>query len=59
MPEQYDQIEYYGKGPHENYIDRNNSAMIGLYNQSVSEQYYPYIRPQDLVTRPKFATGKL
>lgn len=47
MPEQYDQIEYYGKGPHENYIDRNNSAMIGLYNQSVSEQYYPYIRPQE------------
>lgn len=42
-----DRIEYYGKGPQENYCDRNSSAALGIYNQSVHEQYYPYIRPQD------------
>jgi len=43
----YDRVEYYGKGPHENYVDRNSSEWIGVYRQSVSEQYYPYIRPQE------------
>ena len=40
-------IEFYGKGPNENYIDRNSADNIGLYKQSVEEQYYPYIRPQE------------
>lgn len=47
MPEQFNMIQFYGKGPQENYIDRNNFANIGLYNQTVSEQYYAYIRPQE------------
>lgn len=47
MPEQFCHIEYYGKGPHENYIDRNLSENIGVWKQTVSEQYYPYIRPQE------------
>ncbi len=42
-----DNLEYYGKGPWENYVDRNNSAHIGLYQSTVAEQYYPYTRPQE------------
>ncbi len=47
MPEEYDNIEYYGRGPWENYPDRKSSAALGLYRQSVDEQYHPYIRPQE------------
>ncbi len=47
MPKNYDRVEFYGKGPHENYIDRANSQMLGVWNQTVEEQYYPYIRPQE------------
>lgn len=47
MPKIYDQIEYYGRGPSETYSDRKDSEPIGVYNQKVSEQYYPYIRPQE------------
>lgn len=47
MPKEFEAIEYYGRGPIENYIDRNHSTEIGLYRQSVAEQFYPYIRPQE------------
>ena len=47
LPKDFSSIRYYGKGPHENYIDRNYSSQVGIYNQTVSEQYYPYIRPQE------------
>ena len=47
LPKDFSNISYYGRGPHENYIDRNYSAQVGIYNQTVSEQYYPYIRPQE------------
>ena len=47
MPEQYDEVEYYGRGPGENYIDRNSSEFIGVYNNKVADEYYPYVRPQE------------
>ena len=47
LPQQYDNIAYYGKGPHENYIDRNNSEHIGVYKAKVADQYWNYIRPQE------------
>ena len=47
LDKEFDRIEYYGKGPHENYSDRNSSEWIGLYEESVAEQYFPYIRPQE------------
>lgn len=47
LPRYLDKIEYYGRGPIENYSDRNNSAFIGKYNQTVDEQLYSYIRPQE------------
>lgn len=43
LPEGFDNLEYFGRGPHENYIDRNHSSHVGLYNSSVDEQYVPYI----------------
>ncbi|WP_026063125.1 glycoside hydrolase family 2 TIM barrel-domain containing protein [Pedobacter arcticus] len=43
----FDDIHYFGRGPNENYSDRNYSAPVGIYKQSVAQQYYPYIRPQE------------
>ena len=51
MPESFDRIQFYGRGPQENYIDRNNSTFLGIYNQTVNEQYYQYIRPQESGTK--------
>jgi beta-galactosidase len=47
MPKAFDAIEYYGKGPAENYCDRNSGDRLGLYRQRVADQYYGYIRPQE------------
>ncbi|MFY0715315.1 DUF4981 domain-containing protein [Seonamhaeicola sp. NFXS20] len=47
LPKTFKHISYYGKGPFENYIDRNYSSKVGIYNQTVSQQFYPYIRPQE------------
>ena len=47
MPKQYDEVMYYGRGPVENYCDRNSSEFIGIYNNKVSDEYYPYVRPQE------------
>lgn len=51
MPEKFDRISYYGRGPLENYADRKESADLGIYNQTVAEQFYPYIRPQETGTK--------
>ena len=51
MPRSFDQIEYYGRGPVENYIDRKGNADLGIYRQSVAEQFYSYIRPQENGTK--------
>ena len=47
MPKQYDQVEYYGRGPVENYIDRNNSEFVGVYKNAVLNEYFEYVRPQE------------
>ena len=47
MPKQFDRIEYYGRGPAENYIDRNSSEFIGVYNNKVQDEYFEYVRPQE------------
>jgi len=47
MPRQYDRIEYYGRGPAENYIDRNSSEFIGVYSNKVQDEYFEYVRPQE------------
>ena len=47
LPYDMDQSEFYGRGPIENYSDRNESQRIGKYMQTADEQFYPYIRPQE------------
>ncbi|MDR2475467.1 MAG: DUF4981 domain-containing protein [Bacteroidales bacterium] len=47
LASQYDTFSYYGRGPWENYSDRNTSSFIGLYSSSVAEQQFDYIRPQE------------
>lgn len=47
IPASFDQIKYYGKGPHETYIDRQQGAKLGYYTQSVTGFGTPYIRPQE------------
>lgn len=51
MPAAFDRIEFYGRGPGENYADRNSSADVAIYAQSVAEQFYPYIRQQETGTK--------
>ena len=51
MPRAFEQLEYYGRGPFENYDDRNNASFLGHWRQTVTEQYYPYIRPQENGTK--------
>ncbi len=47
MPKEFDAIRYYGRGPVENYIDRNSSEFLGVYGGKVQDEYYPYVRPQE------------
>jgi len=47
MPSEFTQLEYFGRGPWENYSDRKSSTFVGHYKSTVAEQYVPYIRPQE------------
>jgi beta-galactosidase len=44
---EFKNVSWYGKGPFEAYADRQHAAKFGTYTSTVSEQYYPYIRPQE------------
>lgn len=43
----FENIVYYGRGPGENYADRKTNTFINRYTQTVDEQFYPYVRPQE------------
>ncbi|MEO8253904.1 MAG: glycoside hydrolase family 2 TIM barrel-domain containing protein [Flavobacterium sp.] len=47
LPVQFTNLEYFGRGPWENYSDRKTSTFVGHYKSTVSDQYVPYIRPQE------------
>ena len=47
IPSNYNQISYYGRRPHESYIDREKSAAFGIYNFGIDELNTPYIKPQE------------
>jgi len=47
MPVDFDQVTYYGRGPHENYWDRKTSAFVGIYQGEVKDIAFDYIRPQE------------
>jgi beta-galactosidase len=47
LPGRYDNLIWYGRGPHESYVDRKQGAPVGVYSGTVDEQYVPYIVPQE------------
>ena len=47
IPKSYNNISWYGRGPHENYVDRMDSAFMGVYSSSVSDLGFDYSRPQE------------
>jgi beta-galactosidase len=48
LPGKFENLEYYGRGPWENYDDRNTASFVGTYNDKVSNQFtWTYIRPQE------------
>jgi beta-galactosidase len=48
LPGYFNNLSYYGRGPWENYSDRNTAAFVGLYKSEVKDQYtQQYIRPQE------------
>jgi beta-galactosidase len=47
LPEAFRQLSWYGRGPHESYIDRKEGARVGLHQGTVDGQYVPYILPQE------------
>lgn len=44
---EYNQVEYFGYGPQENYIDRNKGAVLGKYRYQVKDNLTPYLFPQE------------
>ena len=46
-----EQVDWYGRGPHENYIDRKESAAFGKYSRTVSDMMEPYEKPQAMGNR--------
>ena len=47
MPADFEHLTYYGRGPVESYSDRKDSQFVGLYESTVTDEFYPYIRPQE------------
>ena len=47
LPAYYSQIRYYGRGPEENYPDRQHASFFGVYKMSLSEYMTEYVHPQD------------
>jgi beta-galactosidase len=47
LDQAYNQLQWYGRGPWENYPDRKESADMGVWSGSVDGQYVPYVRPQE------------
>ena len=47
LPKEYNRFSWYGRGPWENYIDRDADTFMGVWEGLVEEQAYPYYRPQE------------
>ena len=51
MKKQYDNFTFYGLGPDENYIDRNNGARLGVYTSNAQDNFTKYLNPQECGNR--------
>ena len=47
VPNAFERVEWYGRGPHENYWDRTASAFVGRYESTAPDQFFPYVSPQE------------
>lgn len=47
LPKKMNQFTWYGRGPHENYVDRKYDAFMGIWNGKVEDQAFAYYRPQE------------
>ena len=47
LPAAYEALRWYGRGPHENYPDRAHGSRLGVHRSTVTDQYVPYIVPQE------------
>ena len=47
LPGDFNQIEWFGRGPHESYVDRRSGAAMGHYQGAVADQYHSYVVPQE------------
>ena len=47
LPEGFEEVAWFGRGPRETYCDRNRAAWVGRFEGTVSGQYVPYVLPQE------------
>lgn len=47
FPAEFHNINYLGRGPEENYCDRNHGTFLDIYRTTAAQLYYPYVRPQE------------
>lgn len=47
IPSDYTNVEWYGRGPWENYPDRKKSQFIGHYQLPLSQYFHDYSKPQE------------
>lgn len=47
FPTGFEGVRYFGRGPHENYVDRRSAADLGVFEETVDSMYVPYIMPQE------------
>ena len=45
LPKEYENLEWYGRGPHESYCDRKESAVFGIYQSKTKDQHENFVRP--------------
>lgn len=48
MPAGFENLTWYGRGPEENYWDRNTGSFVGVYKSTVTEQATPYVKPSEM-----------
>lgn len=59
MPRHFDNLTWYGRGPWENYSDRNTSSFIGIWSGNVNDMFFPYIFPQETGNHTVYAGATL
>ncbi|MDY0393896.1 NPCBM/NEW2 domain-containing protein [Virgibacillus halophilus] len=48
LPKEFEQMNWYGRGPEDNYWDRKTGYPVGVYSSTVDDQFFPYAVPQEM-----------